>query len=153
MQFSSEHHFQSYVIKLAKSMGYKIFHQGDARTIEEGKGFVDLVLLSTTRHKLIFAELKMPKGVVSNEQIEWGAAIATLGIDGVYYALWTPRHASKISEKNQIRKALSGPVSHQRRIDFMAVFQKLAAVSRRESGQPDKIVAQLQKQKAQGVIR
>lgn len=153
MRFRNEREFQNYVCALAKTMGYKIFHQGDARTIEEGKGFVDLVLLSTTRRKIIFAELKMPKGKVSDQQVEWGAAIATLGLPGVYYALWMPRHASRIPDKNLIRRALGGPVSRERKDDFFRMMQNILAHSKRNSGKPTGIVAQLEKQRAQGLIR
>lgn len=52
----------------------------------DGKGFPDLVMIR--RGALIVAELKMPKGKLSMEQLEWFDAFRSIGCGRI--EKWTP---------------------------------------------------------------
>lgn len=77
----TERELQDAVIELAQLLGWRCAHFRPARVMRggretyetpfaaDGKGFPDLVLVRAGR--LIFAELKSAKGVVSPEQAEW----------------------------------------------------------------------------------
>lgn len=65
------------------------------------KGFPDLVLVG--RGRVIFAELKTAKGVVSDDQREWIEAIAATPVE-VY--LWRPADLDEIAEILRRRPAV-----------------------------------------------
>ena len=67
----SEKDFQRQVIELAELNGFLVYHTHDSR--KSAKGFPDLVMARTER--VVFAELKTEKGLVSREQWLWLAAL------------------------------------------------------------------------------
>ena len=62
-----EHELKSKVRGLALQLQWRYYHTNDSRRSEAG--FPDLVLVRDGR--LIFAELKRQKGVLSDDQIDW----------------------------------------------------------------------------------
>lgn len=79
----TERQFQSQVVKLAKACGWLVYHTYDSRRSEPG--FPDLVLVKGKR--LIFAELKTDKGILSEAQERWLAALREAGRVAV---VWRP---------------------------------------------------------------
>lgn len=75
--------WQAKVIELAKLYGWRWYHTYDSR--RSNAGFPDLTLVKGDR--LVFAELKSPKGRVSREQREWLEALAATGAE---VGLWRP---------------------------------------------------------------
>ena len=67
----TEKDFQRQVIELAELNGFLVYHTHDSR--KSAKGFPDLVMARTER--VVFAELKTEKGLVSREQWLWLAAL------------------------------------------------------------------------------
>lgn len=88
----SEQDLSDCVIELGHVLGYTIAHFRPAMTtkgwrtpvLADGKGFPDLVLV---RDRVIFAELKSTKGVLSNEQVDWSGALIGAGAE---YYVWRP---------------------------------------------------------------
>lgn len=94
----SERDWQSHVIKIAEVKGWKYYHPPDNRPVNGRiqkvvSGFPDLCLVKNG--KMIFAELKREKGIVSPEQQAWIMAIKACGID-VY--IWRPSDVHAIVE-------------------------------------------------------
>lgn len=90
----NESDFRKQVVKLAHRENWKVafFHRlptqkGGWRTPvgADGKGWPDLVLV---RDRLVFAELKAPKGVLGVEQKDWVNRLAFCGAE-VY--VWRPQ--------------------------------------------------------------
>ena len=79
-----------HVVKLAKLLGWR--HYFTYRSKFSPAGFPDLVLVRGER--LIFAELKMPKGTVSDLQREWlndlRVVARSIQTGNVEVHLWTP---------------------------------------------------------------
>lgn len=75
-----ERDWQRDIIRLARTLGWKVAHFRPAQTSKgwrtsvaaDGAGFPDLILV---RDRLIAAELKNEKGRVTEEQAEWIAAL------------------------------------------------------------------------------
>ena len=67
--------FMPAVIELAELLGWRVYHQGG--DIRKGvrsatsKGFGDLVMARERGARLIYAELKSEKGVMSPDQVAW----------------------------------------------------------------------------------
>lgn len=116
MRFKSEAAFQKHVIALAKLAGWEVFHQGDMRHILSGVGYPDLTLISQREPRVIFAELKTNTGETSAEQVRYAAVISSLGIRGVEYYLWRPKHLEKI------KQVLKGTGDPERRRRFTATL-------------------------------
>ena len=76
--------FQSQVVKLARLLGWKVYHTHDSRRSQEG--FPDLILIRETR--LIVAELKTLDNTTTSEQRAWLSAF--IGISHPEVALWRP---------------------------------------------------------------
>ncbi len=70
-----EDELQAKVVKLAKQLGYKIYHTYDSRLSEEG--WPDLVLVR--KKTVIFAELKTETGKLTPSQKRWLAALMAAG--------------------------------------------------------------------------
>ena len=103
----SEDEFQTQVISLAHLLGWKIAHFRGVRTQRkngtvfyqtpvqaDGKGFPDLVMVKDKR--VIYAELKSEKGVLSVEQKEWLRLLALDKKREVY--CWRPSEIWDIQE-------------------------------------------------------
>ena len=96
----SEEEFQQQVIDLATLRGWRHYHTHDSRRSPEG--FPDLVLArpSTLQGgfdgRIIFAEIKAQKGVVSPKQELWLTLLAATGKAETY--LWKPSDWDRIVE-------------------------------------------------------
>ena len=80
------------VVALARTAGYRVYHQRPARTargwrtaVQGDAGFPDLVVCG--RGRLIVAELKSPRGKPSVAQISWIDGLRAAGIECV---VWRP---------------------------------------------------------------
>ena len=92
----TEETFQASVIKVAKEMGWMLFHDNDSR--RSAAGFPDLVM--TRDGRTIFAELKSQQGRIRTEQTQWMAELEKT--QGVEVYLWRP------SDMDQILETLMG---------------------------------------------
>lgn len=93
-----ERDFTDNVVKYARTRGWLVAHFRPARTADGGwktpmqghKGFPDLVF--ARRGRVIFAELKAHRGVVTADQKAWLEALAPPGkIADVDVYVWKPR--------------------------------------------------------------
>lgn len=90
----NEKQFQEAVLQTAKLFGWKVAHFRAARTAKgwatpvaaDGKGWPDLVLVGNGR--VLFRELKTDKGVLTQEQQEWGEWLTANRQD---WAVWRPK--------------------------------------------------------------
>lgn len=94
----TEKEFQSQIIRLAKLLGWIVYHTHDSR--RSPGGFPDLVL---AKHKVIFAELKSPTGRPTAEQTAWLDRLRLAGQDA---RLWSP------VDWPEIEAVLKGEDSH-----------------------------------------
>ena len=69
MKFASERHFTDAVVDLAKMTGRLVHHDRMKQNVQGHPGFVDLVIAG--RGRVLFWELKMPKGKLTQEQMNW----------------------------------------------------------------------------------
>lgn len=74
--------FQSWVLGIATWNNWLVYHTHDSRRSEEG--FPDLVLV---RERVVYAELKRPKGKAAPAQVKW---IEKLRAAGAEVYLWYP---------------------------------------------------------------
>lgn len=87
----SEKDLQDKIIKLARLLGWRVYHTYDSR--RSAHGFPDLVLVR--RGRLIFAELKTDKGRITRDQQVWlNDLVATAAEPYV----WRPRDWDQIVE-------------------------------------------------------
>ena len=84
-----ENELQRAIIELAELLKWRVYHVSNVKgrlRSGTGVGFPDLVMVRPPR--LIFAELKSAKGVLTTEQQQWMNAIwGTLGVEG---HVWRP---------------------------------------------------------------
>ena len=88
----SEKQFQEQVRDLAKIFGWKYYHTW--RSIHSPAGFPDCVMVRGER--LVIAELKSEKGIISDKQQEWLDALKE--IPCVEAFLWRPDDIEQIAE-------------------------------------------------------
>ena len=101
----TESQLQKSVIELAELLGYLVYHVGNVKgqlRNTTSVGFPDLCMVHRRTGAVVFAELKSDKGVLTERQLEWAAALSKcggvsdvrlLGIwDPVTYELWRPEH-------------------------------------------------------------
>lgn len=111
----TEAEFQTAVIELAQLCGWTVAHFRSVRTTRsdgstfyatpvaaDGKGFPDLVLV---RDRVVFAELKGPRGVVETDQAEWHEVLAGAGAD---VRVWYPKDWDEIEATLRRRPAVMG---------------------------------------------
>ena len=67
----TEKEFQAQIVKLAKIIGFEVYHTWNSR--HSAKGFPDLVLVRPPQ--LLFLEVKTEKGKLTVEQARWIAAL------------------------------------------------------------------------------
>jgi len=79
---------------LAKVFGWRYYHTW--RSIHSPAGFPDCVMVRGDR--LVIAELKSEKGVVSEKQQEWLDCLGNVGDKDVQVYLWRPCDLEKIVE-------------------------------------------------------
>lgn len=84
----SEKEFMAEVVRLAKSLGWRVYHTRDSRRSEAG--FPDLVLV---RERVIFAELKTATGRLTAAQANWLDAIRETGTSAYE---WRPADMAEI---------------------------------------------------------
>lgn len=97
-----EKDWQRDVIRLARTLGWKVAHFRPAQTSKgwrtavaaDGAGFPDLVLVSPIRKRVVFLELKRERGKVSDRQAEWIRDLHAAGAE-VYVA--RPRHLEALA--------------------------------------------------------
>jgi len=90
----TEKQFQAQLITLAKLCHWDLIYH-PWLSIHSARGFFDLVLFREEDKRLIFAELKSEKGVLSKAQQEWLDALKVAGCE-VY--LWRPSDFEKVVE-------------------------------------------------------
>lgn len=95
----SEKAFQAHVIRAAKLNGWMVAHFRPGMTKRgrwvtpvqgDGAGFPDLVLV---KDRVLFVELKVGKGVLSNNQKKWARA---LGMANASVDVWRPDNMDEI---------------------------------------------------------
>ena len=79
-----EKDFQNTVVEYATGMGWLFYHTYDSR--RSTKGFPDLAMVREPR--LVFAELKSHKGILSDDQALWLEKLG--GVPAVETYLWRP---------------------------------------------------------------
>lgn len=89
--FKNEKHFTASIRKAAQQLGWMEYHTGhvphqDFRN-STSPGFPDLVL-AKPNHMVIFAELKMPKGKLTEHQKQWEQVLRSSA--GCMYFIWRP---------------------------------------------------------------
>lgn len=75
----TEEQLQAAIIDAARALGWLVYHTRDSR--RSAAGFPDLVLVDRGRAsapRLIFAELKSETGKLSDDQLAWGSALASV---------------------------------------------------------------------------
>ena len=82
-RFQSEKHFQGSVERAARALGWKCYHTHNSR--HSSAGFPDIVAVKDG--EILYAELKMPKGKVTEHQRAWLEALQRAG-QRTY--LWKP---------------------------------------------------------------
>ena len=89
--FKNERHFTASVRKAARQLGWMEYHTGHTPNNNfanrTSPGFPDLVLVKPGK-KVIFAELKMPKGKLTEAQIAWGNVLRRS--HSIRYFVWRP---------------------------------------------------------------
>ena len=88
----SEADFRGQIVRLAATLGWKHFHPAYAPFADAG--WPDLVLVSRTQKRVIFAELKV-KAKVSDAQMDW---LDLLIICGQECYIWKPADMDGIIE-------------------------------------------------------
>lgn len=99
----TESQLQKSVIELAELLGYLVYHVGNVKgqlRNTTSVGFPDLCMVHRRTGAVVFAELKSDKGVLTERQLEWAAALSKCGgvsdvrllWDPVTYELWRPEH-------------------------------------------------------------
>jgi len=101
MKSAPEAIFQDQVIRMARGMGWLVQHASPhqvrpGRYRTDGRGFPDLVLAHENGRGIIFAELKVQGGKLSEQQIRWGEALVKSG--GEYY-VWYPKDLQAIADR------------------------------------------------------
>ena len=88
MNFRNEQAFTDAVVDLFKAYGWRVMHmRGNTHRLIQGHhGYPDLTCAKDGR--VLFAELKMPKGKVTEEQYAWIAALNGGGMEIVH--IWRP---------------------------------------------------------------
>ena len=91
----NEKEFQGNVVELCHYMNYLTYHTFDSR--KSTPGFPDLVIVG--RNRVLFRELKTPKGKITANQLKWGGAIIAGGGD---WAVWYPADISNGKIKGEL---------------------------------------------------
>ena len=81
-----EEEFQQQIIDLAHLYGWLVYHTRDSR--RSTPGFPDLVLV---RDRVLFREVKMAGGRLSDAQLDWKRRLESAGAD---FGVWWPDGAA-----------------------------------------------------------
>jgi hypothetical protein len=85
VEFVDEAAFQGEVMRTALTLGLLAYHP--YRSQKSVPGFPDTVIVGA--RGVLYRELKMPRGVVSPDQLYWIAALTEAGQDA---GVWRPEH-------------------------------------------------------------
>ncbi len=113
-----ETELQTNILDLATKLGYEHYHT--YRSNRSDKGFVDLVLISAEKERLLFIELKSKKGVITPEQTMWHDLLAAC--DQEIYVV-RPQHW----DSGEVVEILTMPhkPSKRQRLDFDSAVVKI----------------------------
>jgi len=90
----SEKAFMAAVVRLARQEGWLAYHVHDSR--RSLPGYPDLTLVHPQRHVALWAELKVPGGVLTLQQMHWLHALGQ--VERTEASLWTPEDWPGIEE-------------------------------------------------------
>lgn len=94
---------QTQIERLARTLGWRIYHTHDSR--RSNPGFPDLVLVHARQRRVLWRELKTQKGRVRPEQRAWLDDLTAAGEDA---AIWRPsdliegRVAQELSDREEV---------------------------------------------------
>lgn len=88
----TEAQFQAAVIKLARTLGWRVFHVPDSRRVTE-RGMPDLTMIHEGQRRLVFAELKSAVGRLRPEQEVW---LRVLREAGAEVHVWRPADLDEV---------------------------------------------------------
>jgi VRR-NUC domain len=99
----SEKGFQAAVVQLARLRGWLVAHFRPARTARgwrtpvqaDGAGFCDLVMVRPRDRRVLFAELKSDRGLLTPAQAQWIQALFGTGAE---VHIWRPADMDRIEE-------------------------------------------------------
>ncbi len=89
----TEKQFQSWVVHLAKILGWRIFHP--FLSIHSERGWPDLSMLNVKQRRAVFAELKGEKGKLTDKQTEWLEDMRACQLEAY---LWRPGMEHEIEQ-------------------------------------------------------
>lgn len=84
--------FLQAVMRLARGHGWLAYHVHDSR--RSLPGYPDLTLVHPTKHLALWAELKVPGGVVTLQQAHWLKALGE--VERTEAHLWMPENMEEI---------------------------------------------------------
>jgi hypothetical protein len=88
----SEKAFMAAVVRLARDHGWLAYHVHDSR--KSLPGYPDLTLVHPQRHVALWAELKVPGGVLTLQQAHWLKALGQ--VERTEAHLWMPEDMEDI---------------------------------------------------------
>lgn len=88
----TEKAFMAAVVRLAREHGWLAYHVHDSR--RSLPGYPDLTLVHPERHVAIWAECKVPGGVLTLQQMHWLKALGEVRETAAF--LWTPEDMATI---------------------------------------------------------
>lgn len=89
--------FQSQIIQLAKTLGWRVYHPFLSKWSE--RGWPDLALANERQRRVLYAEIKREGGKLTDDQAEWLRLLSVCGEEAYY---WFP------SDWDTIVKILQG---------------------------------------------
>jgi hypothetical protein len=91
----SEKAFMGAVVRLARQQGWYPYHTTDSR--RSPSGYPDLTLVHPTRQVALWAELKVPGGVLTLQQAHWLKALGE--VERTEAHLWMPEDMEEIRRR------------------------------------------------------
>jgi hypothetical protein len=88
---TTEKVWQAQVVKLAKMLGYRVYHT--QFSIRSTPGFPDLVMCSARQGRVIYAELKRENGKLTPEQEVWLSDLQSAGQEAY---CWKPSQYDEV---------------------------------------------------------
>jgi hypothetical protein len=82
----TEKTFMEAVIRYAKLMGWEVYHTHDSRRSQAG--YPDLTMVRNG--ELIFAELKLDNGKLTEDQLKWFRLLTACTSENVCAVVWRP---------------------------------------------------------------
>jgi VRR-NUC domain len=91
----TEAELQAAVMDLARRYGWITYHVPDSRRVT-ARGCPDLIMINEAQARVMFAELKAPKGKLRPEQTFW---IGVLTAAGIEVHVWRPSDLAEVIPK------------------------------------------------------